>query len=482
MRKLFASLLAVSLLLSLISLSAVATPPGHPGSFLIAIKGDQITAAALAAIKAAGGTVTDQVDAIGVVSVQTADSARFLKAMLKEKAIEAVSPAIPRVLNLPVGEEAAAMGASPADRTNPADYLWGIERVTNNGRAWDLHRGTHDVVVAVLDTGIDLDHPDLIANIVPGSKSYVPGEPDAYDYHSHGTHVAGTIAANGRIQGVAPGVGIRAYKVLGANGSGSDAGIIRAIIDAARDGSDVINMSLGGFMTKGQYYYNDPATGERIKLGSDTADYVAYIRAIRYATNKGVTVVVAAGNEELNLAQRNDVTQYYQAYLHEVGLTEYEVQGATFVVPATLPGVVTVSAMGGGWGTADRLAFYSNYQLIDVTAPGGDIGPDLENLEDDYEKYMILSTTPTYLNCNFPRSVFGNCSYGWKGGTSMASPHAAGVAALIISEQYARTGSKPKPAQVQARLKQSAEPVGKKGNSAFFGSGLVNAYKALGGK
>lgn len=484
MRKWLSLFVVLGLLVGMLAVPASAE---QSLNFTVVLKSESISDSAMAAIEQAGGEVTSRIPEIGVVSVRTSKPTAFLKAMLNHKEIASIGPSLMVPLNLPEMDEPANVGSSPADPANPADYTWGVDRVTSGGAAWGIHTGTKDVVVAVIDTGFDMEHPDLVGNIVPGSKTFVPGTTNAWDAHSHGTHVAGTIAANGLIKGVAPNVGLRAYRVFNTGGA-QQIWITNAIVAAANDGSDVINMSLGGTRVVGQWYYTDPATGERIRLGGDAADMVAYNRAIRYAVNKGVTVVAAAGNDGYDLANKNQVTKWYNEYLHELGYTMYEVQGATFVVPASIPGVVTVSAHGGGFGTADRLAFYSNYGngAINVSGPGGDYGPSYPNpgytLDTDYYKYLVLSTTPRYLACNLPNRLFGTCGYGFKAGTSMATPHAAGVAALIISQEYARTGVKPTPAQVVTKLQQSAEDIGKVGYDPLYGHGLANAYRALVGK
>src|SRR5690606_24472833 len=132
---------------------------------------------------------------------------------------------------------------------------------------------------------------------------------DATDYedrNGHGSHVAGTIAGNGRILGVAPNVGYKAYRVFGAEGGSPTAAIAAAMIDAVDDGVDVISMSLGGFAMMGQYTWTDPVTGETFKLGNDVADRAIYKRAVKYANDHGVTVVVAAGNDELNATKKKE--------------------------------------------------------------------------------------------------------------------------------------------------------------------------------
>lgn len=483
LRKIWAIIATLSLILGLLGTSASAGKPAKSSAparrYLIAMKAESISPSALQAIANAGGTVVNRLDAVGGVVVDATNTTQFLKAMLANGEVHSVSPSIPSRLNLPQADVESA-SASPSDPSDPAAYTWGVQRVTNNGEAWNTHAGTHDIVVGILDTGIDLRHPDLKPNIVPGSRSYVPGE-GVQDGHSHGTHVAGIVGANGVIKGVAPGVGLRAYKVMSNQGYGYDEWILRGILDAANDGVDVINMSLGGFAVNGIWWYTDPVSGERLNLGNlDTATIVLYNRVIRYAVNRNVTVVVAAGNEELNLAKRHDATMWLNAYLQELGYTEWEAQGATFIIPAGIPGVVTISAQSGGWNTPDRLAFYSNYGLVDLSAPGGDLGPTYPtSMEPDYWKYLILSTVPTDTKCVLAKQLFNTCGYGWKAGTSMASPHAAGVAALIISEQYARTGAKPTPSQVISLMQQSAEDIGKPGSDAYFGKGLVNADRAF---
>ena len=235
-----------------------------------------------------------------------------------------------------------------------------------------------DVDVAVLDTGIDLDHPDLAVagsvscvNVSTASSCSGTGN----DIHGHGTHVAGTIAALDNtigVVGVAPGARLWAIKVLGNSGSGSNAGVAAGLDWVAGTGDiEVANLSLGG------------------------GDSSVIKDAVRRTVNAGVTVVVAAGNDGENVANHS---------------------------PANAPEAITVSALAdfdgqsGGLGSAtcypdvdDTLADYSNFgSLVDMIAPGT----------------CIYSTTPG--------------SYGTKSGTSMASPHVAGAAALLRSMSKSR--------------------------------------------
>ncbi|MBM6619159.1 S8 family serine peptidase [Bacillus suaedaesalsae] len=492
MRKGFLVFLGVLLALSSFSFSAFATQQestASPQSFLVVFKSDSsLPSNYESIIEKAGGKVTYEVSEIGTVEATTSNPTAFIKSLVKNTQVASLAPALEVSLDLPEVDasdvEQGDVAPVPADESIwEAGWQWDIERVTNQGASHEISSGSKDVVVGIIDSGIDFDHPDLKNNIVPGSKTFVPGTTDAWDFNSHGTHVAGTIGANGRIKGIAPEVGLRSYRVFGATGGAQQIWITDAIIAAANDGVDVINMSLGGTRVIGQWYYTDPATGEKIRLGNDAADMVAYNRAIRYATNKGVTVVASAGNDGQDLSNPAKLADWYNATLDASPSTAmYDVQGAAFKVPAQTPGVITVSALGGGFGTEDRLAFYSNYGNgnIDVSAPGGDLGPDYNGtrVPGDY-KWLVLSAVPTYLNSPTGVAMFGTQGYGWKGGTSMASPQVAGVAAAYIAKVYEETGKKPSPSQVQTHLQQTAEDAGKNGYDPIFGHGVINAYNAV---
>jgi type VII secretion-associated serine protease mycosin len=293
-------------------------------------------------------------------------------------------------------------------------------------KAWDVARGK-GVIVAVIDTGVDLGHPDLRENLVSGI-SFVnqvevedwenPGqtvvEPFAnkgpLDDHGHGTHVAGTIAAamNGvGVVGAAPNAKIMPIKVLSYTRSGFGSDVAAGIVWAVEHGAKVINLSLG------------------VYGGSKPVE-----RAVRYALTKGAVVVAAMGND------RED------SYL------EYGIHPS---YPAALPGVIAVGATD----DRDQTASFSNAgKWISVSAPGVD----------------ILSTTPTY-EVSDPLPY----EYGAMSGTSMSTPYVSGVAALLLSLYPQMT-----PAQVKARLESTADDVGLPGFDTFTGHGRINAARALG--
>ena len=313
--------------------------------------------------------------------------------------------------------------AIPSDPMHRSQYGNSALRLP---QAWDVSRGK-GVIVAVIDTGVDLGHPDLRENLVSGI-SFVnqievedwenPGqttmEPFAnkgpMDDHGHGTHVAGTIGAalNGvGVVGAAPAAKIMPIKVLSYTRSGFGSDVAAGIVWAVEHGAKVINLSLG------------------VYGGSKPVE-----RAVRYAIAKGAVVVAAMGND------RED------AYL------EYGIHPS---YPAALPGVIAVGATD----SRDQVASFSNAgKWISVSAPGVD----------------ILSTTPTYDVADFLPYEYGSMS-----GTSMATPYVSGVAALLLSLYPQMT-----PAQVKARLESTADDVGLQGFDTFTGHGRVNAARALG--
>lgn len=320
--------------------------------------------------------------------------------------------------HLPV-QQAAPSPADDPGRFIPNDpyygYQWHLDQI-GMPEAWTRNRG-RGVVVAVIDTGVAYRDeggwnraPDLADTNIVGGYDFVHDDAEPDDEHGHGTHVAGTIAQSTNngvgVAGVAPEASIMPLKVLDANGSGGWGAIAAAIRYAADNGAHVINMSLGGGMSSR-----------------------AVQRAIDHAHEKGVLVVAAAGNSSR-------------------GRVEY---------PARHDHVVAVGAV-----RYDRsLSFYSNYgQGLDLVAPGGDTRVDQngDGMPDGVVQNTLVNGNPNRFDY-----------LAWQG-TSMASPHVAGVGALIYSAGVRD------PDTVEQMLKQSATDLG---DANRFGSGLVSANHAL---
>jgi len=427
-------------------------------------------------IEKAGGKVVKALPEVGGIQAQSDDPA-FLKNLKKVSSIEVANKEIPLALSQPATvPKVADTSAVTNEEGSLWDAQWDIQRVTNDGKSYEIETGgyeneagekVHKAVVGVIDTGIDSTHPDLQQNDL-GGRNLVPagmdetetGDPnDIMDRNGHGTHVAGIVAANGKVKGVGPDLGIRTYRVFYSDLALTlPSFIIDGIIAATNDEVDVINMSLR--------LYNPMKTIMEGETYKGTADTLLWKRAIQYAVKNDVTVVAASGNESLNLDDKKEVTEYLNALYEPFGIS---IKGPTTVVPSQLPGVINVSASN-KWST-EELAFFSNYgnSAIDVAAPGGDLGARYaETLDPETADVtsLILSTWPTYLVDGMP--------YSFNAGTSMAAPQVAGIAGVLKA-----ANPHLKPSQVSAIINQTAIDYGKPGQDALFGSGEANAYRAL---
>jgi subtilisin family serine protease len=307
------------------------------------------------------------------------------------------------------------------------------------------------VVVGVLDSGIDAGHPDLAANIdARDSVSCVDaGRPDTSPTSwlpttsDHGTHVAGTIAAarNGvGIVGVAPNVRVASVKVVNDDGFIYPEYAVCGFVWAATHHMDVTNNS----------YYVDPYEFWCDDQPDQAAAMEAVRRAVSWSEKQGVVSAAAAGNSAYDLARKTTDAGSPDDATTPVPRT---INNGCKDIPTELPGVVTVSSID----AQSALSSFSNYGkgVIDVAAPGS----------------RILSTIPGGL-------------YGLKSGTSMASPHVAGVLALMKSASPKAT-----PAQLVARLRAQADDhacaagstrcTGTTADNAFYGEGIVDALDAV---
>jgi subtilisin family serine protease len=354
-----------------------------------------------------------------------------------------------------------------------------------------INGGSPSVLVGDIDTGLDYTHPDLAANVDDAasancvSGAAVPGKVAAMDDNGHGTHTAGTIAAarNGiGIVGVAPNVKIAAIKAGDSAGFFFPDAVICAFMWAGNHHVNVTNNS----------YFADPWLFNCRNDPTQRALWDAERRAIKFAQQKGVLVVAAEGNQADDLAHpTQDATSP-----DDTTPVLREIHNQCAVVPTEVPGVVGVTANG----NLQLKSFYSSYGsgTADVVAPGGD---SVLQLTPASPNGRVLSTWPAALINNCLRKVFdvSGATYCYAQGTSMASPHAAGVAALIESTGVTQPGA------VKARLDNGADPLacpsdlsiyaffpaldngapqvctGGTGYNSFNGHGQVNALTAVGG-
>lgn len=487
-----AALCAVALTAStLVGTSAVAAPPRAPStpvefpaadgqlmSYVVNVKAANAnrTRAAVQAVEAAGGVAVQQWPEIGVVIAQS-DRANFRKDILTsgKSSVESVGATrtIPVAEGTPEGIVTPWQRAPQLRQKQTADTdvrygdaaFEGLAEDPREGEQWSLDQikadqahlitdGSRDVLVGVLDSGIDPVHPDLAPNIdVAASVNCTnAGRPDTSPTgwfpttSSHGTHVAGIIGAprNGvGMVGVAPNVRMASVKVVNDAGSIYPEYAICGFMWAGLQGMDVTNNS----------YYIDPMQFWCADQPDQRAVLDAVERAVKWSTKAGVVHAAAAGNASYDLANKTTDT----VSPNDVAGIERTINNGCKDIPAELEGVVTVASTD----QAGKLSAFSNRGLnvIDVAAPGS----------------RILSTLP-------------NNSYGLLSGTSMASPQVAGVLALMKSQD-----PKMKPAQMIKQLRRqatdqpcqpSATPtgsacIGTPGNNSYYGEGLVDALAAV---
>lgn len=444
--------------------------PGQAGSsgcvqggpvlrYLVVFKQGTTEPAADTQIAASCGTSTIYYPQIGVAVVTSADPS-FVNRIGPQRAYSAQgetytdSDATPGARHksdeLPGGDSVGnTSDPSAVSTVDDSAAQWDMNMI-RAGAAHRITEGSPNVLVGVLDSGIDANHPQLAKALDPAaSAGCVTGKPDpsppAWQPTSsaHGTHVAGIIAAadDGHgIAGVAPGVRVASVKVVNDDGYIYPEAAVCAFMWAAEHHMTVTNSS----------YYIDPWVFTCQDTPGQSVIYEAVRRAVDYATAHGVLNVAAAGNQAVDLADpgqdNRSPDNVDPGDQQQRTLTENCAE-----LPAGLPGVVTVSAVG----AKDVKAGYSSYGLgaIDVTAPGG----DLSQRGADFGQPCVLSTVPDgYAN---------SC------GTSMAAPHVAGVAALLASVHPNAS-----PRQLTAWLNGEARPVSCPADYDLNGSGVQNAY------
>lgn len=410
-----------------------------------------------------GGKIINEFPDLGAIEVKC--SPNLIPTIKSEESVQSLAPN--HIIKLS-NEKTKKFIESSYDSSNiSADlyeyYQWDIKKVTSNGESFYLESGNHNVVIGIIDSGIDTNHPDLTNNIL-GGKNLVPAKfeddssetgdsDDITDRTGHGTNVAGIIAANGRTKGVSPNIGVKSYRIFNQNGNTNATICSSAIIDATNDGVKVINLSIEGYDLKGKCYWTDSDTGIQYNLGDDMAEYSLIKRAIKYATKNGVTIVAAAGNASLDCSKEKDLTNYLNDIYGEDG---FQYEGLTYESPGDIKDVITVSATSSN----DKLASYSNYgkKFIDITAPGGDI---YEMDDDDIISNMCLTTAV-------------DSRYTLVEGSSFAAPKVSAVAALIICQNDNIT-----PKEVAKKIYKTADELDNNKSSKYYGAGMVNAYNAL---
>ena len=416
------ALLAALLLMSDGRVARAADQPVETIHLLVHFADGTSAAERSAIARAVGGRVEGEIAAIGVTRIAVTvergtDASRVMRALASHANV-----------SLAETDVRVHLDGTPNDpywSTDPFVGLgeWGARRIGADS-ARDLVGTLAPVVVAVIDTGVDAGHPDLVGVVLRGVtilKAQSQGcSADAIgtDDNSHGTHVAGIIAANANnsigIAGVAPNALILPIKALDCTGSGSISDIAQAITYAVDHGARIINISLGSS--------SDSATLES---------------AVQYANSHGVLIVAAVGNCGPEISNTSHC-------LYTPDLPEY---------PGASPGVLGVGATS----MDDTIApFSTRGAQVALAAPG----------------VRIVSTTPHYPT--YQSQHGSTMNYGVFSGTSQATPFVTGAAAMLLGVDPTLTS-----AQVADRLKATAADLGAPGTDTSFGAGRIDLLRAV---
>src|SRR3989344_3876803 len=299
------------------------------------------------------------------------------------------------------------------------DNSWGVKRIG----AGTVHDGDNKglgIKIGIIDSGINYNHPDL-DGVYVGGYDFVQNDSDPMDVYGHGTHVAGTACAEDNgfgVVGVAPNCALYSIRVLNDDGVGSWSATIAAMDWAVQNGMQVVNLSLGSS--------RNPGTA--VKTAFDNAE------------KAGLVIAAAAGNSGNTVGKGNNI-----------------------IYPAKYAYVIAVGATD----LADkRASFSSTGSELEIMAPGVSV---LSTWNDD----------TSYLDPQ-PICVGGVCYYKYGSGTSMASPHVAGVAALVIAKGITdENGNNRINDEVRQIMNSTARDLGTAGRDPQYGYGLVDAVAAV---
>jgi subtilisin family serine protease len=452
MKRLTAIVTLVAILLALVPMTTGADEGEAADLYLVLFQDTGVPAGFYDEAAALGGRVTFAHD-VGVAFVTglTADGAATLGAQGEVAAVEPDG-----AFQLEPVLDSSTLGAVDADPDSPSypttayyyAYQWHL-RAIHADQAWVAGRlGSPDVTLAVLDTGIDYMHPDLYRRVdLSRSASFVPFDdllvamyfPDRHpvtDLHFHGTHVAATAVSNAfGAAGVTSRTTLMGVKICNVYGSCTFSSEIQGILHAVDNGADVINLSVGGFFDK-----------------NESDGIVGFIsRTLNYANAAGVTVVVSAGNNRMDLDHDGSL---YKTFCSAPNTLCIAATGPTAAESATGP-----------WIDVDAPAPYSNYgrSAIDVAAPGG-------TRLDNNAGLVIAACSGTSLIMPICRT--GNYVGGLTG-TSMAAPHVAGLAALVVEDVGRHPG------QVITRIQNGADDLGQPGVDPYYGKGRIDVINTV---
>jgi lantibiotic leader peptide-processing serine protease len=506
--------LAGALMLLVPLTAGAAKQPSTKHTYVVLYEQGAPAAKARAAIERAGGRIVRENRKVGVATVRSAN-ARFVRLVARSRAVYGAARnrsigyapagkarprdrfAVERMSALrrnAAGQGRVHRSGGPPPLDEPfADLQWDMRMIhATSAESYKRQRGNSSVRVGIIDTGVDGSHPDIAPNfnrslsrnfttdipLVDGPCEEDPDgsctDPNDVDEDSHGTHVAGTIGAPINrlgMAGVAPDVELINLR------AGQDSGyfFLQASVDAltyAGDvGVDVVNMSY--FIDPWLYNCADNPDDSPAEQLEQRTIIRATERALAYARARGVTLVSAEGNGNTDLGK--PIVDVISPDFPPGAERERAIDNECETMPTEAPGVLGITSLG----PSERKAYYSDYGLeqADLSAPGGDIREGFGTPDYRNPANTILAPYPESVAIaagelnpdGTPNTPFvladcsrGDCAYyQYLQGTSMASPHAAGVAALVVASRGKRDrrtgGLTLAPDSVEKVLKRTAQ-------------------------
>ena len=293
------------------------------------------------------------------------------------------------------------------------------------------------LTIGIIDSGLNQGYRNMLKDKIRYTENFVPtggfanqdgdeyGNPnDIEDRKGHGTSVTSLILGTNYMAGIAPDVKVDEYRVFSRKGS-NPTWVLKALVKAADNGDDIINMSLGryGIITGGYGNSNQ----------NDSAEFEAWTRAVEYAKKKGSVVVVAAGNESLNLDNSQEIVDYINK--EHPGLNAH---GEGKSLPGSIPGIIQVAATGASGKRAD----FSCYSKDSIYAPGGDTSKTgLENPNINLVPSEWIMTYGGHHDRDYHYSV----------GTSFSAPEVSGMLAHLVADNNLEK----QPDQIKQKLSET---------------------------
>ena len=443
-------------------LAASVTTSDPAGRHLVVFTAERVPADFGERVAQLGGSVETSLDNIGVATVTglSEGAAAELAAAADVRAVEPDAATAPP--NEDVGADGATNDEAVSELLATTDATASPTAAQFYARQWNLRAvfapeawaagflGSRDVVVAILDTGIDYTNPDLVGLVdLDRSISFVPEDVTRHypgrlpfsDLFWHGTAVASAVASNASVlAGVNRYVTLLAVKVADSTNTHTVGRIISGIVYAADQGADVINVSRGSQRDRRL----DPGT------------VVAYERAVNYAFRKGALVVSVPFNDAADLDHNGDIVRLPCE--------------AANAICAAATGPTGASSINGPWVDVDAPAPYTAFgrSAVSVAAPGGagEVG--------QFRRFWSLCTTTPSATTGAP-ACRAHQPIAQGAGTSFAAPTVAGLAALLVAQL-----GHGNPALIRARILQSADDLGQPGTDPYYGKGRINVARALG--